>query len=80
MKKFCLSLIVLVFLCGGALAVKSFLIHPSLSISPFEANVDVLTDNELCPGELLNCESGGERCLYYFDGKNYNIETKRNKR
>ena len=44
----------------------------------FEANLEQLADGELCPGEEENCITGGERCLYHYDGKNYNIETKKN--
>lgn len=43
-----------------------------------DANVDALAEQK-CPGEAENCDAGGERCCYYYDGKNYNIEGKHSK-
>ena len=46
----------------------------------FQANVEALARYELCPGEQENCKAGGERCIYSYNSKNYNIENESNKR
>ena len=78
MKKSILFLLAAALLTGGALTAGSFAKDTSNAL--FEAHVEALMGDELCPGESDNCESGSERCLYYYDGRNYNIETKKNKR
>ena len=46
----------------------------------FEANLEALAEYELCPGEAENCEDGGDHCYYSYNHRNYNIETKKNRR
>lgn len=63
-----------------AMAVVCMIKANNSTSSFIEKNVEALTDGELCPGEKDNCIDNGERCLYYFNHANYNIEGKETKR
>ena len=70
------AIIAAVVLLGALCLVKSV-----TSVRDFvDMNVEALAGVELLPGESENCDSDGIRCLYYYNGRNYNIEGKRNKR
>ena len=64
----------------AALAAFCFVQTNNQTEDLFEKNVEALADRELCPGEKDNCDDGGERCLYYYNHANYNIEGKTTKR
>jgi len=77
MKKILVILIAAMFIISGVVFAKTIAKEKYGEL--FEANVEQLADGELCPGEEENCMEDGERCLYHYGNKNYNIETKRNR-